>query len=193
MITRQVVRDGGTPSVVPPSQRPAGAGTTPWDATAVPATDRPGAAVPARAGTAGAATGGTPQGAAAGTTGTVPGPDRPGTGRLPRVWTRDADAPGTDVRAIYDGVSYYRRTAADRWVPDGCSGPGFAWREVPAALRVEAAGEHRTGPDGALVIEREAEGFGGSVGFGAARRTASSAAWSTSSAVAGDANGGHGQ
>lgn len=115
---------------------------------------------------------GTMPGDAAGTPGLVPAPIRAGTGRHPRVWTHDADAPGTDVGAIYDGVSYYRRTAADRWVPDGCSGPGFAWREVPAALRVEAAGEHRTGPDGALVLNGpvglDASGFGGSAEFGGA-------------------------
>ncbi len=62
----------------------------------------------------------------------------PAGGPAPAVWLRTGTAPGRHVTRIFDGVTYYDRTAADRWVPAGRTGPGFAWPEIPAEVRVDA-------------------------------------------------------
>ncbi len=67
---------------------------------------------------------------------TEPAPVTAGVG--PRVWTRDSRQPGPDVTRIFDGVEILVRSASDRWAPAGQGGPGFAWSEIPAALRIDA-------------------------------------------------------
>lgn len=156
MISLQPGRDAGTVPAVPPSTPPGAGRREGRDDLPAPASSRPTIPGAAPTGTVGGDAGAVPAGTIRpGAPGTVPAAltlPRPRTGGRPRVWTRDSRPPGRDVQQIFDGVSSYRRTAADRWVPDGQGGPGFGWTEIPAALRVDVTGGHRTGPDGALIM-----------------------------------------
>ncbi len=108
------------------------------------ATDEPGFVVPGPARHVPGAVGGGP----------VPEPTPGGIDR-PRVWLRSSAPPGRDVRAVLDGITTYHRTAADRWTPADQTGPGYAWEEIPAAVRVDATTPLAPAPAGHLAVDRE--------------------------------------
>jgi len=134
-------RSGGTPGCVPADRRRvmiAAAGTGERYGAVGSAENRTG---PALGGPGGPAEAGTPGAAGTPVPGTLDDPPsvRTGGGERPAAWTRESEAPGPEVVRIFDGLTFYRRSAADRWIPEGQSGPGFAWGEIPAALRVDAS------------------------------------------------------
>lgn len=93
-------------------------------------------------------------------TGTAVPADPSGIDR-PRVWLRTSAPPPADVRAVLDGITTYHRTAVDRWVPAGQTGPGFAWHEIPAAVRIDATRPVAPTADGHLATDPTTEPTGG--------------------------------
>jgi hypothetical protein len=89
----------------------------------------------------------------AGTRPAVPAAERTGTvASRPAVWTRDCAPPSRAVWRVFDGMAYYRRTPADRWLAEPRPGPGLTWPEIPGALRVDASRDLAPGVDGALTL-----------------------------------------